>query len=632
MLHRVSDANDRSGNVVLDGAAGVSAQIDPVVDEAAVAAPPSIRQRLLRTLRSPATVWRAVFVAATAVTIAAALAPLRKRGWPFNHEQISFKYRTDIYAAHLARGDLFPIWSSSDGFGFGTPLPFYYHRVFYYVSGVLSLSGFSPKVTLVLTVAIFLFIGALGMRLLARAAGVTDPLLLVAVPVVYVLSNYVFNDWLIRGAMGELSAMMVVPFLLRWAVILVRDGRVSFSIVPAFVALFFSHNVIALFGLLVCVVAVCVHLRRVPARWRSGDRFGKELLRYAVIVAGLALIFTPYLVVTLAYSHDYDVSVLTSAQYLPTNNFAPFSAYLYDGDFTWLDAKTFGAPMNLQIGYHIVVLSLIALGFYLVRWRLRLGDRERYPVVLFAGISMALYVLLQLPLSAPVYENVRAMQFIQFPWRLLSYITPLGLLLAALFLNDLRLRRRAVGTAVIAATLVVAVIMSPLPLLRDDHASRLSWSAIDRRFVGSDETRLPNDVLIYFGEYLPTLKDAAGNPTPWRDAAHSYYQSKTGVDISSQNAPAIAAGCSVETPATTFEAPSRRYVFDCGAATKAILPLNYSRLHQVYLTRLDGAARQRTKVPISRAPDQLTIEVQLPAGRSAVEVVLPSLGSLIFGG
>jgi len=177
----------------------------------------------------------------------------------------SFKYRTDIYAAHLARGDLFPLWSSSDAYGFGTPLPFYYHRVFYYVSGALSLIGFSSKLTLVLTIAIFLFVGAIGMRLLLRAAGVGDPLLLVAIPILYVLSNYTFNDWLIRGAMGELSAMMVVPFLLRWAVILVRDGRVSFSLIPAFVALYFSHNVISMFGGLMCVVAVGVHLRRVPA-------------------------------------------------------------------------------------------------------------------------------------------------------------------------------------------------------------------------------------------------------------------------------------------------------------------------------------------------------------------------------
>jgi len=93
-----------------------------------------------------------------------------------------------------------------------------------------------------------------------------------------------------------------------------------------------------------------------------------------VIVTSLALIFTPYLLVMRAYSHDYDVTVLSSGNYLPTNNFVPFSRYIYDDDFMWLHAQTFNSHMNLQVGYHVVALSLIALGYYLVRWRRRVGD------------------------------------------------------------------------------------------------------------------------------------------------------------------------------------------------------------------------------------------------------------------
>ena len=56
--------------------------------------------------------------------------------WPYNHEMESFFRRTLIYADHLKNYDFFPIWSGADNLNHGGPFPLFYHKLFYYFSGI----------------------------------------------------------------------------------------------------------------------------------------------------------------------------------------------------------------------------------------------------------------------------------------------------------------------------------------------------------------------------------------------------------------------------------------------------------------------------------------------------------------
>lgn len=190
-----------------------------------------------------------LFFAVTILVILACVSPvLRHPGWPQNHEGLAFVDRTLIYADHIRHGDILPIWSSSDAFGMGTPLPLFYHKTFYFVSSILFLLIGSIKAAIVLAIICFMFVGAYGMRLCVGKLTKQAPLLII-VPQLFLLSNYVFSNWLVRGAMAEFSAMMLIPWLFWWCLKLLKDKIFSLAIIPIFFLLFNAHNVTTLFAL-----------------------------------------------------------------------------------------------------------------------------------------------------------------------------------------------------------------------------------------------------------------------------------------------------------------------------------------------------------------------------------------------
>lgn len=84
-----------------------------------------------------------------------------RHGWPLNHEGNSFFLRTIIYADHICAGDYWPIWSSMDNYGLGSPQPLFYHKVFYFISGSIYALTNNIKLSVVISILLFLVIGFL---------------------------------------------------------------------------------------------------------------------------------------------------------------------------------------------------------------------------------------------------------------------------------------------------------------------------------------------------------------------------------------------------------------------------------------------------------------------------------------
>ena len=80
---------------------------------------------------------------------------LAHSGWPMNQEELSWKYRLAIYAAHARRFDLLPIWSESMALGLGAPAPVLYHKLFYLVALPVYLLLGTVKVSIIAALAAF---------------------------------------------------------------------------------------------------------------------------------------------------------------------------------------------------------------------------------------------------------------------------------------------------------------------------------------------------------------------------------------------------------------------------------------------------------------------------------------------
>ena len=198
-------------------------------------------------------VYEALYLVLVAGGAVIVLVPvLTRAGWPLNEGSTAPLLLVQMYAGHFRHLDFFPVWSSSDGIGMGSPVLLFYHRTFYYTAGMIYLlSGGDLKFAVVATIMAFLFIGAYGMR---SALGIitTSRLLCVVGSLGFLFTNYVFTDWLDpRGDLAEFSALMIVPWLLYWCLTLVKHRRMSFVVVPVIVALVNSHSDIALLSVFV---------------------------------------------------------------------------------------------------------------------------------------------------------------------------------------------------------------------------------------------------------------------------------------------------------------------------------------------------------------------------------------------
>lgn len=252
-------------------------------------------------------------------------------GWPQNHEFNWFAQRTQIYAQHYSFFDFLPIWSSVDNESFGSPLPLFYHKLFYVVSAsLLNLTGVM-KAALVIAILIFLVAGAFGMYCTLRALGASREACLVG-GLSIIFAKYTVTNWLVRGALAEFSAAMLVPWALLYLIRTVQEERVHPGLAASLGLIFLGHSVMCFYLLLLFSVTILVLLA--VRRIRLGIFSAKSLL--PPIAVFLALV-GPYLLAMSALSGDYDMGRIVPERLHPNNQFQPLGRYFWDGLWSFGD-------------------------------------------------------------------------------------------------------------------------------------------------------------------------------------------------------------------------------------------------------------------------------------------------------
>jgi hypothetical protein len=546
---------------------------------------------------------RWVFEVAYAALVVAAAALIlsvvgRRSGWPvgqaFNNEFIL----VSLYAAHFRHLDLFPVWSSSDALGLGTPVLLFYQKAFFYVAGAIYLLlGGAMKTTLIVTVALFLVVGAYGMR---RALGtVTESRLLCAVGSVgFLFTNYVFTDWLVRGDLPEFSAMMIVPWLLFWCLDLVKNRHVSLLLIPVLPLLVDAHSAIGLISVFTLVVAMGTFL---AVAGISGLR--RIALRLMVAVGGATVLLAPTLLAELQFSQYFDPATKVSYYAEVFDDVVSFGSYFSAGPYRWLSEN---APLNLQIDYAIWVP--IALGLVgVVAWRIATGrprgtDVARsfdLPTLAFLVISATVYLLLQLRAFLWVYRVMVPLQAIDYPYRMLTFIIPIGVILVVV-LADAAFRAFPtswVPRVCAGAWLVALVLLSPVT---STWTTVYGVAAKPGTFPSLALSKPPNRVdyrtfrgffafnrLLYL-EYLPKVYTASGAELGSDGTLYTRLHQHQSGAASLSDVP-----CTVLAPTNVpLESLSLTFEVTCAGATRVALPVTINAFSSVFIAGGDGKLRQ----------------------------------------
>jgi len=458
--------------------------------------------------------------------------------------------RIEGLARSFAHGDLLPQIYPYKNNGYGYASPSFYCDLLLTIPALMYLAGMSLAFCYKFTVLAITFLTCFACaRMIKRITG--SDATAVIVSIAYVFCNYRISDVYVRGALGEVMAMIFLPVLLSGLYEILEAQRPERwpLLCLGLTGLVLSHNLTFLMGA-VLMILFCLHdWSRIDSRqWRS-------LIRASVIAFLLTAWFTLPMLEQLS-SQEFYVGYYASSSDLAANAM-PLRQYLQNfinfgqGGY----ALPAGQVMTLNPG---IFLSIMPLLYLILPRQVRAAHR-------FAGFSLILGLcFLILPSDLFPWDSMAFLRVLQFPWRLLTLATILLCIPAAVVLQELPLLQKKAIRITLAALLLIEGTVHLIP-------------AAQRTFGLTDSTTwqdvLDGDLIDpYYSSFYVRVELAGADYLP---VGSPYFnQRSTGLKT--------AAGTDLSEPIEKDGTTSSFSITEEDAGQEIILPITWYKGYQVY--------------------------------------------------
>jgi hypothetical protein len=372
-------------------------------------------------------------LAYTAVALGTALLawPILLPGFLVGHDAAAHQTYSFLFTRALAQGQVPVRWVEGVAAGLGQPLFNHYQVGFYYLVALLDGMGSDLATALKLAVVVAWAGGGVFMFLLCRPLGSLPAALAAAV---FTSSPYLLVDVYVRSAYPELLAIALAPGVLWAADGVMRTGRRSFQYALALTSacLAVSHLPTAL--IIAPVFAAAIGGSWVVHRWplRRLGNLGAGL----ILGAGLSAF---YLLPAVLQLEAIQIDRVTTEGFDFHRHFVR-PEWWFDRSWGYAGSGE-GAEdqMSLQLGrvqWSVLLAALVSVAAS--SFRRRLAVSAAGILVWLAVVGGALFMMTA-P-SAPIWEAVGPLVFVQFPWRLLMVPAIACGVLAAMLLSCIRER------------------------------------------------------------------------------------------------------------------------------------------------------------------------------------------------
>ena len=468
-------------------------QFDVVIDHA------FLRLKSLLDTRRLAAILTLVGLAALSLPVCV---PLFTSQLISGHDAFSYVPRLVEFHENIRHGILLPRWAPDLGDGNGEPLFVFSPPLLYYLAEICYALGFEATTAYNLTCIAIVFGSAASMYLLGRLYfGRAGGWLASAA---YIYAPYFHVNLFVRQALAEFTAFPFYPLTLFGFARFARDRDRRFLLLGAIglAAVFMSHNAAAL--LFTPIVMVFIG-------WVSwSERSLKLLLHLAggfVVGLGLsAFVWIPALL-EMKFIH---IERLLDGYLRYSNHFVQARQFFFTNWGFGQSVEGVQDGMSFSLGWSHILLVIVAIGLSVK------SDRKevRTATGLFASIALV-YCLLMTPAAMWIWDTVRILQPIQFPWRMLGPVAACVAVAAASVAGVSIKWNRGPRFAAALALLIVPNV-SHIGAERYYRLSPLDWTPeqIARRgvTVATREEYEPQSVLhppSYDGERLRVLEGDA---------------------------------------------------------------------------------------------------------------------------
>jgi hypothetical protein len=339
---------------------------------------------------------------------------------------------------HIGHGILYPRWFPELRLGNGYPVLNYYSPLTYYLAEAWHLIGLDHSGALMAALALLILVAGWGAFCLAKDLFGREhgPAALVAATA-YMYAPYLLTNVFVRGAVAEVGAQALLPWLLWSMRRLMRAERPVAFVLPAVLslaALPLTHNITILLAPLLLIPYVFV------AWWQAGRQPARWLWLGAgvALAMGLSAFFWVPMVAEPGYLSEQ--AYQTARQISMPENAWHWHTFLNIG---LLYGYRWASPYQLGAGQLLLALA----GFLLARRR----DTEWLLLALLAVV----YSLLIGAWAVSLWQLSPVLLIVQFPWRLLSLVSlPVALLTGGVVLHVRPGWLRAGATTIVLACII----------------------------------------------------------------------------------------------------------------------------------------------------------------------------------
>ncbi len=316
----------------------------------------------------------------------------------------------------IHQGYLYPRWVDTLGFSFGYPLFNFYPPLIYYIAEIFHLLGLSFILSIKAMIMIGFFVSAVGMFYFAKRRAGSLGAFLAATLYTYFFYHAVLVY--VRGAFAEFFTLAILPFVFLTFENLWKKPTLKNSVFFAisFALLILTHPLIAFPSILFLSAFTAFFL------WKREYR-NFTTMKNGIVGAVLALGLSAFFWLPAMIERKFtllDKVQPTELSYYQLHFVCPqqflYSMWGYGGSIEGcFDGMTF------QLGkLHLILFLLAFLGAttYLIRQKKHDSNSSFY----FLYFVLALFsIFMTTELSNIVWEKIAYLQYLEFPWRFLSF-------------------------------------------------------------------------------------------------------------------------------------------------------------------------------------------------------------------
>ncbi len=446
----------------------------------------------------------------------------------------------------LQQGIIYSRWAPDMAYGYGYPFFNFYAPLSTYAAELISLLTRNLNLALRVSFALSFYFSGVTAYLFARDQLSKLGALVTAVSFMY--APYLAYDILFRGNLAETMAWPLLPLALWGMGRLARTGGRRYFLLTtlSYAAILLMHNVFALIfsPLLGLYGIVNLSLLQTEQSNRNMVLMKRFIIISTALLFGLGITTFFWLPALIERAMVHSDRLLIPPTFVYWGNFVTLYEIFTPPPVVYSDLLNPSPERALGLIPLLLALPAIFLGWN-KKW-------TKFPLLtLFFANATAVYTVLMLSISTPVWANLPLIEFVQFPWRMLG---PAALTLAMLVGISIDLMPRSPAPLFrffAALTFIALLIRADLYFLDARYCPGLASPTIADMYAFEHGVRVVGTTAK--GEYLPLTVEEM----PSEQAVEQFVPSAAAVSITNHHPlhleAAVTAGEPFTLTANTFD-------------------------------------------------------------------------------